>query len=404
MLCSKMRELKRMKKGLHILTTANEDIDKMKTNAKKQQEELQIAQADADEVMTQISNELSKSQLKRKETEQLKADLAVKSSETLKRKRVIEEELQSILPSLNAAKEAVEGIKRENLDEIRSLKTPPSPIIDVLSGVLMLLGINDLTWLSMKKFLGQRGIKDDILNFKADDMAPGVAVKVDALVNKKSQSFDSTAIKKVSAAAAPLAAWVKAILQYARVLNNVKPLQAGLSLASQEVKLGEEEVENCDNELTCIDENVQHLREKFSEQVHRAELLKESLRLTKQRLETASEILRELKVESSRWHDSVALLEKNLTFVWVESLLISAFTIYLASKDSLTRSSCFRDLLGIIEGLPDAFVFDLVSTGTTEIERITWRSWGLPPEKHYIENALIISKIEEKVSFVYDLT
>lgn len=49
---------------------------------------------------------------------------------------------------------------------------PPEPIADVLGAVLMLLGIRDTSWLSMKKFLGNRGVKDDILNFDAHRIDP----------------------------------------------------------------------------------------------------------------------------------------------------------------------------------------------------------------------------------------
>ena len=91
--------------------------------------------------------------------------LARAEKETLARKADVEVELSSITPMVEAAKEAVGSIKRENLDEIRSLKAPPEAIADVLSAVLMLLGINDTSWSAMKKFLGNRGVKDDILAF-----------------------------------------------------------------------------------------------------------------------------------------------------------------------------------------------------------------------------------------------
>lgn len=55
---------------------------------------------------------------------------------------------------------------------------PPEPIADVLGAVLMLLGIRDTSWLSMKKFLGNRGVKEDILNFDARRIDPQLRAKV----------------------------------------------------------------------------------------------------------------------------------------------------------------------------------------------------------------------------------
>lgn len=60
---------------------------------------------------------------------------------------------------------------------------PPEPIADVLGAVLMLLGIRDTSWLSMKKFLGNRGVKDEILNFDARRIDPQLRAQVGGCVH-----------------------------------------------------------------------------------------------------------------------------------------------------------------------------------------------------------------------------
>lgn len=50
----------------------------------------------------------------------MQTSLARAEKETLSRKADVEVELSSITPMVEAAKEAVGSIKRENLDEIRS--------------------------------------------------------------------------------------------------------------------------------------------------------------------------------------------------------------------------------------------------------------------------------------------
>lgn len=49
------------------------------------------------------------------------------------------------------ARSAVGNIKTESLSEIRSLRAPPDVIRDILEGVLMLMGIYDTSWVSMKR-------------------------------------------------------------------------------------------------------------------------------------------------------------------------------------------------------------------------------------------------------------
>ena len=102
---------------------------------------------------------------------------------------------------------------------------PPEPIADVLGAVLKLLGIHDVSWLSMKKFLGNRGVKDEILTFDAHRISGEMRKDVAKLLKNKASSFDHATITRVSVAAAPLAAWVKANIRYSVVLEKIGPLE-----------------------------------------------------------------------------------------------------------------------------------------------------------------------------------
>ena len=79
---------------------------------------------------------------------------------------------------------------------------PPEPIADVLGAVLKLLGIHDVSWLSMKKFLGNRGVKDEILTFDAHRISGEMRKDVAKLLKNKASSFDHATITRVSVAAA----------------------------------------------------------------------------------------------------------------------------------------------------------------------------------------------------------
>ena len=48
---------------------------------------------------------------------------------------------------------------------------------------------------------------------------------VEELLRTKPRSFEHAVIYRVSVAAAPLAAWVKANLEYSRVLRKIAPLE-----------------------------------------------------------------------------------------------------------------------------------------------------------------------------------
>ncbi|KFM70533.1 Cytoplasmic dynein 2 heavy chain 1, partial [Stegodyphus mimosarum] len=87
------------------------------------------------------------------------------------------------------------------------------------------MGIFDTSWVSMKSFLSKRGVKEEILAFDARNISPEIRESVEKLLKKNAESFDSKNAKRASAAAAPLASWVKANVIYSRVLEKIKPLE-----------------------------------------------------------------------------------------------------------------------------------------------------------------------------------
>ena len=150
-------ELKHLEAGLSKLDSAAEIVNDLRTNAATQQKDLGLAQAAADRAMDEISKALGSANERKNEVAEVKRAVAVNEETTKERKAQIESELAEIQPILDGAKQAVGQIKPEHLNEIRSLTAPPEAIADVLAAVLMLLGVQDLSWLSMKKFLTNRG-------------------------------------------------------------------------------------------------------------------------------------------------------------------------------------------------------------------------------------------------------
>ncbi|TKS81144.1 Cytoplasmic dynein 2 heavy chain 1 [Collichthys lucidus] len=165
------------------------------------------------------------------EMEKIKGKMAQEVSKIEERKAKIDDELKEVQPLVDEAKRAVGNIKPEALSEIRSLRMPPDVIRDILEGVLRLMGIFDTSWVSMKSFLAKRGVREDIATFEARNITPEIRQSVEELLNKNKASFDPKNAKRASAAAAPLAAWVKANVQYSHVTERIEPLekeQAGL--------------------------------------------------------------------------------------------------------------------------------------------------------------------------------
>lgn len=147
----------------------------------------------------------------------------------------------------------------------------PSPLILFPQGVLLVLGQNDTSWSGMKKFLGAKAVKDNLLSFDARSITPAIRDAVQKLLTQKAASFEHATIYRVSVAAAPLAAWVKATVRFSVVLEKVAPLEQELAGLTSAMEGSEKRLEACRAEVTALDEEVGDLKKDFAMKTGEAE-------------------------------------------------------------------------------------------------------------------------------------
>ncbi|KAG5188873.1 dynein heavy chain, N-terminal region 2-domain-containing protein [Tribonema minus] len=365
-----------LRAGLGKLSEAAETVDALSQSAAKKQRELQSAQVAADSAMEQITTALSEATVRRGEVEVLKKELAASEQQTKARKADIEQELSSIQPVLDSAKQAVGQIKSDNLNEIRSLKMPPEPIADVL---------------------GRRGVKEDILNYDAHRMSPELRAQVSKLLKQKEASFEQSNIYRVSVAAAPLAAWVKANVRYSIVLEKIQPLEEQLSEAVGALDKAQARLTECEDELAGLDGRVRALKEEFGARTREAETLRAGLEKAQATLDKAQSLLGQLGGEQERWKCQAKSLSLELRTLPLHTLLCAGFAAYLPRASESVRSAMVArwcDLAGVQDDTVDsgaASGFNFKRRMSTESQLLVWKGEGLPADDLSQENALALA-------------
>jgi dynein heavy chain 2 len=392
-------ELSHLDKGLEKLDSAAQVVHDLRTNAVQQEKDLRVAQAAADRAMEEISKALSSATERRSEVADIRISVTENEKKTQERKADIESELAEIQPILESAKQAVGGIRPEHLTEIRSLAAPPEAIADVLAAVLMMLGVQDLSWLSMKKFLSNRGVKDDILNFDAATMSDETRKNVSKLIKKKQTSFEAATIQRVSVAAAPMAAWVKANIRYSLVMEKIEPLREELAQEVEKLEQSQRRLRRCEEELNEIDERVANLKSDFSDRTGEAERLKRNLSIAGTTLTKAEGLIGQLKGEQERWKSQAKQLRMDISKLPIKMLMAAGFSTYLAKMPEDVRQSMLTQWQEIT-GLNTPFSFK--RSLSTESELLMWKSIGLPADDLSQENGLVITHSTDRVPFIID--
>lgn len=200
---------------------------------------------------------------------------------------------------IEAAKKAVGGISKSNIDELRSFMNPPEPVRHVLRAVLYLFGNQDESWNSMKNFV--KSCVEKILNFDVKNMKADLRREVENMMVANARSFEQKVIYNSSAAAGPLADWVKAVVQYSKVYEKVAPLQEELDTLERKLESSRKQLAKCTKELSELEVTVKELQEDFARRINEAESLKGDLAKAEQTVSVAQNLLAKLKDEKVRW-------------------------------------------------------------------------------------------------------
>ncbi|CAL1265870.1 unnamed protein product [Larinioides sclopetarius] len=385
--CSEIQTRKKhLLAGVSKLNEARSLVDKLKSEAKEQSTLLAEKQAEADEALRLITTSMSNTGDQKIELEKLKARIEEENIKLSKRKKDIDLELKEIEPIVQEAKSAVGNIKSESLSEIRSLRAPPDVIRDILEGVLRLMGIFDTSWVSMKSFLSKRGIKEEILAFDARNISPEIRESVEKLLKKNAESFDSKNAKRASAAAAPLAAWVKANVIYSRVLEKIKPLEKEQSKLKHNLASTEKKITKLSTALEDVEEEVSVLRDRLNKFTKEAAQIEINLKQANETIASAETLVSKLDDEYRRWTYQLQEIDQQLEELPMKTLLAAAFITYLSAEPEDKRRS-------VVERWCSDFgleKFSLTQTLSTEREQLVWKNEGLPSDELSVENAICI--------------
>ncbi|KAL6266424.1 hypothetical protein P5V15_003274 [Pogonomyrmex californicus] len=355
-------KLRSLEAGIGKLREAGEQVAKLEDEVSRQRQELEVEKGRANAALEQITATMRGATNQRGEMTTLKASTERESAELARRKADIENELGKVEPMVAQAAQAVAGISADALAEVRSLRAPPAPVRDVLEGVLRLMGIKDTSWNSMKTFLAKRGIKDEIRNWDARRSTPASLEAVAKLIKERPDSFEEKTAKRASVAAAPLAAWVLANLQYGQILEQVAPLEREQRQLAERLAAAEAQLGKLATGLNTVESRVAQLQQELAEHTRGAAELQLRTESAEASLSTARALLQKLETEHRDWQTQFQELTVRREKLDVEAANAAALLVYQdPERDDDWKKSATKLLV-------------------TERERLLWRAQGLPAD------------------------
>eukprot|EP01013_Petalomonas_cantuscygni_P031314 TRINITY_DN574_c0_g2_i1.p1 TRINITY_DN574_c0_g2~~TRINITY_DN574_c0_g2_i1.p1 ORF type:complete len:4319 (+),score=1484.83 TRINITY_DN574_c0_g2_i1:236-13192(+) len=373
--------------GLSKLEDAEKQVATLSKEAGEQKIKLGEKQKAGDKALKEIEKAMGQASEQKTETEALKKKIGKEAEVAEKRQADVNAELSSVAPILQSAKDAVDCINPKDVQEMKALAQPPAAIKAILEGVGSVLGLPDLSWAGIKKFLNQPTALKQIAEFDAQGMSIKARTATEKILKAQADNFKPENAQRASKAAPPLAKWVEANVKYNYVMERIEPLTNEANALSANLAKSRGKLQECEDNLKKLSEKVSDMKKKFAKMTAEAEQLRIGLEKAEEILSGAEALIGKLSGEKGRWVEQVQVLRKVLAGLPALALCSAGYLTYLARCEEQER----REKLQVWK---DKFKVDatweFMRFMRGESELLSYKSEGLPADDLSFDNSVII--------------
>ncbi|KAH3759573.1 cytoplasmic dynein 2 heavy chain 1 [Pelomyxa schiedti] len=391
------QELLNLRGGLAKLAEASGTVETLTRDAKTKQDKLTHSRKQADNIMKQIEDKMKSAAASQHTMHQLTESLAVDRADASQKRDAIAAQLSKIQPILDNARSSVNSISKRTIEDLRAFRAVAPTIMDIMEGVVLLLGGKEISWNAFKVFLGQPEVLNKIVNFDPANVKLDNRLAVERILEERKSSFESKNALHASSLALPLAEWVKAVVTYSAVKHKIAPLEAELAQANKRLDTTENRFKALEVDIQRLNQEIENIRMQHQEITQEAMRFQLALEETEKVLGRSSSLVEQLKVEASRWsareHSLLAMSQSLPT----ASLLAAAFVTYMGCVPEDIRA----ELVARWKEITGYQSWSFTQFMGTETDLVKMRNNGLPSDDLSAENALI-TQWSPLVPFIID--
>ncbi|AAZ13090.1 dynein heavy chain, putative [Trypanosoma brucei brucei TREU927] len=375
-------------------------LEETKLAVSKMTEELKVQDAKLQEKTEEVNRATESIKVQQQNAEEQQSLLAsekVKIEQT-KRSALADQaeaqaDLDRAMPTLLEAQNALDKLEKNDINEIKSYKTPAAMIRTVMYAVQTTLR-RKLEWDEAKKSLSEPKFIDMLKHYhENNDMTDQRLLdKIEKYV--KRPDFTPAAASAVSKAAGGLCQWVIAIHKYGNIYKEVHPKIVKNENAQQKVRAQEEMLRQKEEKLQRIMSEVKQLELALQQNVDEKMRLMQEAKETQMKLDRARIIVDGLEGEQDRWIESIARYEAALGTLVGDALLVCGFLCYAGAFTADYRQKLWLNWIKEIKRLQIAISknFDFVEFLADPTEVRDWQQAGLPGDDFSKENGAVVMR------------
>lgn len=388
------QQIDRLEKGLEVISSASEKIEKLSQTVKVQKEEADITLVELEKVKSELEESKKIVQEKQENAKIKEGKLIIKSKEVKEEKESLHISLIENAKLVEDIKEKAKKIDKKNYDMLSTTNNYETAIGCILKCIYFIQVKTSTKWGDLAGAEVQSYIS------KSNTVFVGLT-NVEATVEKISYKQLDEAYKRAkesnfnevtNIAAAQLKGWILKFYDFAYKTKIMKENQ-------QDLQAKEEELINLENDLKDTKDKLIELEVKMNELVASLEeknaaftKIDANVRKLKITLDAATDLFSDLKGEQTRWSELKVELIAGKEYLVGEVLLGSSFLSYVGPfsfefRKRMIYNDWKEDLNS--RGINVKNNFDIKYLLTTELKISEWNIEGLPDDDLSIQNGIL---------------
>ncbi|KZT06248.1 dynein heavy chain [Laetiporus sulphureus 93-53] len=394
----KREELEEQQRHLHVgldkLRDTVTQVEELRKSLAIKRTQLEAKNAEANEKLKRMVADQQEAEQKKAASIQIQAALAEQDKHIEQRRAVVMADLADAEPAVLDAQAAVSNIKRQHLQEVRTMANPPEAVKLAMESVCTLLGHKIDSWRTVQGIIRRDDFIQRIVNFDTtNQMTKHLrdVMKRDFL-SRPSYNFET--VQRASKACGPLVKWAIAQVRFSEILVKVEPLRNEVQSLEEQAENTKEQAKMIITMISELEASIEKYKEEYAALIRETQAIKTEMERVESKVERSMKLLESLSSEKSRWESGSRTFDTEMSTIVGDVLLSAAFLAYGGFFDQHYREVMWREWsIHLAEaGIKFKTELSLPDYLSTADDRLSWQSKGLPSDNLCTENAIMIKR------------
>ncbi|KAG9288876.1 hypothetical protein G9A89_001252 [Geosiphon pyriformis] len=380
--------------GLEKLRDTVIKVEELRKSLAIKKTQLEAKSSEANEKLQKMVADQGDAETKKLSSQEIQIALKKQTEEIDERREVVLRDLANAEPAVQEAQRSVQGIKRQQLTEVRSMANPPEPVKLAMTSVCQLLGRPSENWRAVQGAIRGEDFIASIVNFDTDKrMTREVREKMkNDYLSKPSYNYEI--VNRASKACGPLVKWVIAQVNFSEILDRVGPLRNEVADLQKQQENTKMKAVTIDKMIKDLEASIARYTDEYAQLISQTQSIKNEMEQVKSKVDRSLTLLDSLSSEKERWESGSQAFETQMGTIVGDVLLSAAFLAYGGYFDQQYREILLNKWTSHLVNANISFKQELALTEylSTADDRLSWHAKSLPADDLCTENAIMLKR------------